>query len=99
MAIAVWERDLDRAQGKHSIATRWPRVKSWAQFLPLLLAFVCAIPAFFDPSVWPVTVCLGISSILLFALHFFSIRRDERTALADLVLLTPLAFVLGEKLL
>jgi hypothetical protein len=55
--------------------------------------------AFFDPRVWPLAVCLGISSILLFALHFFSIGRDERTALADLVLLTPLAFVLGEKLL
>jgi hypothetical protein len=99
MAIAVWERDLDRAQGKHSIATRWLGVKSWAQFLPLLLAFACAMLAFFDPRVWPLTVCLGISSILLFALHFFSIRRDERAALADLVLLTPLAFVLGEKLL
>jgi hypothetical protein len=99
MAIAVWERDLDQAHGKHSIATRWPSVKSWTQFLPLLLAFVCAMLAFFDPSVWSVAVCLGISSILLFALHFFSIRRDERTALADLVLLTPLAFVLGEKLL
>jgi hypothetical protein len=99
MAIAVWERDLDRAQGKHSIATRWPNVKSWAQFLPLLLAFACAMLAFFDPGVWPLALCLGSSSVLLFALHFFSIRRDERTALADLVLLTPLAFVLGEKLL
>lgn len=99
MVIAAWERVLDRAQGKHSIATRWPRVNSWAQFLPLLLAFACAMPAVFDPRVWPLAVCLGISSILLFALHFFSIRRDERTALADLVLLTPLAVVLGEKLL
>jgi hypothetical protein len=99
MAIAVWERDLDRAQRKYSIATRWPSVKSWAQFLPPLLALACAMLAFFDPRVWPLAVCLGISSILLFALHFFSIRRDERTALADLTLLTPLAFVLGDKLL
>jgi hypothetical protein len=99
MAIAVWERDLDRSQRKHSIATRWPSVKSWAQFLPLLLALACAMLAFLDPRVWPLAVCLGISSILLFALHVFSIRRDERTALADLVLLTPLVFVLGEKLL
>ena len=99
MAIAVWERDLDQAQGKHSIATRWPSVKSWAQFLPLLLVFSCAMLVFFDPRVWPLSLCLGSSSVLLFALHFFSIRRDERTALADLVLFTPLAVVLGEKLL
>ena len=99
MAIAVWERDLDRTQGKHSIATRWPSVKSWVQFLPLLLAFACAMLTFFDPRVWSVALCLGSSSVLLFELHFFSIRRDERTALADLVLLTPLAFVLGAKLL
>jgi hypothetical protein len=99
MAIAVWERDLDRAQGKHSIATRWPNVKSWAQFLPLLLVFACAMLVFFDPRLWSLALCLGTSSVLLVALHFFSIRRDERTALADLVLLTPLAFVLGEKLL
>jgi hypothetical protein len=99
MAIAVWERDLDRAQGKHSIATRWPSVKSWAQFLPLLLAFGSAMLVFFDPRVWPLSLCLGSSSVLLFGLHFFSIRRDERTALADLVLFTPLAVVLGEKLL
>jgi len=99
MAIAVWERDLDRAQRKYSIATRWPSVKSWAQFLPPLLALACVMLVFFDPRVWPLALSLGSSAILLFALHFFSIRRDERTALADLVLLTPLVFVLGDKLL
>lgn len=49
IAIAIWERDLDRAHGKHSIATCWPREKNWAQFLPLLLAFACAVLVFFDP--------------------------------------------------
>jgi hypothetical protein len=99
MAIAVWECDLDQAQGKHSIATWWHRAESWAHFLSLLLAFACVMLVFFDPRLWPLALCLGSSSVLLLALHFFSIPRDEKTALADLVLLTPLAFALGEKLL
>jgi multisubunit Na+/H+ antiporter MnhB subunit len=50
----------------------------------------------FDPAL---AICLSISAVLLFLLHFGRIPRDERTALADLVLLTPFAFLFLEKLL
>lgn len=99
VAIAVWERDLDQAQQKHSIATRWPSVNTWARLLPLLLTFVCALLALIDPIARSLALCLGFAFIFLFALHLRPIRRDERTALADLVLLTPLVFLLGQKFL
>jgi hypothetical protein len=99
ISIAVWERDLDRARQKYSIATRWPGVKPWAQVLPLPLAAVCGALIVIDRAIWPLVACLGLSAVLLFALHFLSIRTDERTALGDLVLLTPLMFALIEKLL
>ncbi|MEP7014109.1 MAG: hypothetical protein ABI925_01580 [Verrucomicrobiota bacterium] len=99
MAIAAWERNLDRAQSKHSIATRWPRAKIWTQFLSLLLSGACIILFFFDREFWPIASCLGLSAILLFALHFLPVRTDERAALADLVLLTPLVFAFVEKFL
>ena len=99
IAIAVWERDLDRAQQKHSIATRWPAVKFWARFLPLLLAAASAALLVVDFAIWPLAACLCVSSALLCALHFLPVQRDQRTALADLVLLTPLVFAVAEKLL
>jgi hypothetical protein len=98
ISIAVWERDLDHAQRKHSIATRWQHVRNYAQVLLILLASACALLAFLDPSVWPLAICLGASAVFLFALHFLPINRDDRTALADLVLLTPLVFFLVEKI-
>jgi hypothetical protein len=44
-----------------------------------------------DRSSGAVALCLGVSASLLGALHFVPLPPDERTALADLVLLTPLA--------
>ena len=99
VSIAVWERDLDRAQGKYSIATRWPRMKSYVRVASFMLAVASGTLMLFDRVLWPISVCLGASAILLGALHFASIARDERTALADLVLLTPLALMLICKIL
>ncbi len=93
-SIAVWEQDLDRAQHKYSIATRWSGSGRSAQFGLILLAGSCALLALLDPRLWALSTCLGSSAIFLFTLSFLSIDRDQRTALADLVLLTPLAFLL-----
>jgi hypothetical protein len=99
VSIAIWERDLDRAQGKHSIATRWGQANSLPPILFLLVLAGSVLLALFDPGAWPVALCLGGSSLLLGALPFAPVLRDARTALADLVLFTPLALFVAEKIL
>jgi hypothetical protein len=98
ISIAVWECFLDVEQHRHSIATRWPDIKIWAQSLLIVLVCCSAALAFTDRSLRALAVCLGTSGALLFVLHFLLIDRDARTALADLVLLTTLIFLLTEKL-
>jgi hypothetical protein len=99
MSIAVWERDLDRTQGKYSIATQWPAAKLYTRVALLVLTVICIAFAFFDRGLRTFTVCLGLSSALLSALYFLPLLTDERVALADLVMLTPLALLLGQVLL
>jgi hypothetical protein len=48
------------------------------------------------PSLFPIAMSLSVGAALLAILHFISVGRDERTVLADLVLLTPVAFFLAE---
>ena len=98
VSIAVWERDLDRAQGRYSIATRWPQMKLYARVASFILAAASGVLILFDRRLWPIAVCLGVSAILLAALHFVSIARDERTTLADMVLLTPLVLMFSGKI-
>jgi hypothetical protein len=99
VSIAIWERDLDRIQGKHSIATHSAHANSLPQLLLLLLLAGSVVLALLDPGAWPVVLCLGASGLLLGALPFVPVSRDERTALADVVLLTPLALFVAEKIL
>jgi hypothetical protein len=99
ISIAIWERDLDRIQGKHSIATRWAHANSLPRLLMLLLLAGSVLLALFDPGAWPVVLCFGGSGLLLGALRFVPVSRDERTALADVVLFTPLALFVAEKVL
>jgi hypothetical protein len=101
VSIAAWECDLDRAQGKVSIATLHPAIIGRVRQLcfglaagSFVLVFVCRFAAEFF-------VCLSVSAMLLGYLNAsgsFEGRRfangrssgiDQRTALADLVLLTP----------
>ena len=110
ISIAAWERELDRAQGKVSIATRrLHAVRSAAKICGVLsvAAFVLAVVF---PLTAPIFACIGVSALLLSSLNasprvtearFFNRPRrlpngrffmstDQRTALADLVLLTPI---------
>jgi hypothetical protein len=97
MSIAVWERNLDRARGRHSIATRWPRMAR-----PVVIAaVVCAVASIAlplcDPNLRLLAVCLGTSFALLGSLHRQSPPTlDDQTALADLALLTPCVAFLFE---
>ena len=99
VSIAIWERELDRIQGKHSIATRWAHANSFARMLLFLLPAASVLLCLVDRSGWPVMSCVGASSILLGALRFVLVSRDERSALADIVLFTPLALFVAEKVL
>jgi hypothetical protein len=99
VSIAVWERNLDLLQAKHSIATRSPDVKYCACVWLVGIASISVVLFFFGAFDPALAICLSISAVLLFLLHFGRIPRDERTALADLVLLTPFAFLFLEKLL
>ena len=96
MSIAVWERDLDRDQRKHSIATRCPGIGVPMRALCILVAVAALLLVAATPSLLPIAMSLSVAAILLAILHFISVGRDERIALADLVLLTPVAFFLGE---
>jgi hypothetical protein len=98
MSIAVWERNLDRAQRKHSIATRYPGIAGRVRAFCILVAVAALLLTAAGASLLPVAMSLSVGASLLAILHFISAGRDERTALADLVLLTPLAFLLAESL-
>jgi hypothetical protein len=95
ISIAVWERALDLKQGKQSIATRLDGADLFARWAPLALSALCVALAFIQPANRSLIVCLAASAFLLSALHFVPLGRDERTALADLVLLTPYVLMFG----
>lgn len=91
LSIAAWERDLDAAQGKGSFMTSWPvaaRALKSIGYGFAALALVLAIVWRFAVPLW---LCLALSAFLLVRLNLSArFPRDHRTALADLVLLTPL---------
>jgi hypothetical protein len=92
ISIAIWERELDRAQRKISIATRHPIVARHVRSVCFFLAFTAFGLAFVFRSAAPVFDCVGVSALLLVWLNAsqsLAVPSDQRTALADLVLLTP----------
>ena len=99
MSIAVWERDLDRSQGKHSIATRWTAVGFWVRASCIVLAAAAFGLGVFDQRLLGLALCLAVSAVLLAILNSIAIQQDERTALADLVLLTPVVLLCAEMIL
>ena len=92
LSIAAWERELDAAQGKASLLTGWPAAARALQTIGYglaLAALVCAL--FWRFAAFPLWFCLAASALLLVRLNLADgLPRDHRTALADLVLLTPL---------
>lgn len=93
ISIAGWERELDRQQGKESLATCWPALTYHFRAASVLLALVYGIAASLSVALRTLFLCMAFSAALLSLLDFRrnAIPLHERTALADLVLLTPLA--------
>lgn len=93
LCIAAWERDLDVAQEKLSAATEWPGLDDF--LIPACLA-VAGLAVILNWRTPALAISLATSAGLLAVLHrgFRSLKTDTRTALADLVLLTPLVVAL-----
>jgi hypothetical protein len=90
VSIAGWESALDRAQGKVSIATRHPGIARNSGVIAVVLGFASFAMAPIFRFAAPLLGCIGASAFLLAWLNVRSIEVDRRTALADLVLLTPI---------
>ena len=91
ISIAGWERELDRAQHKISIATRHPRLTRYVGRICVGLALAALAAAIVFSAGVLIFVCLAASAVLLARLNTVSsLGNDSKTALADLVLLTPL---------
>jgi hypothetical protein len=95
ISIAVWEREIDRAQHKDSIATRWSGTRFCLRPVALALAVFAITSALVTKASAQLYFCISLSAFLLGSLDWLGERipPDERTALADLVLLTPLLFL------
>lgn len=92
LGIAFWERELDETQRKVSFATRYPDLDRHLRKPSIALALGSAVTAIIHGEAAPILSCVSVSSLLLALLDFFRgrIAPDQRTALADIVLLTPL---------
>lgn len=95
MCIARWERTLDLAQARSSIATAWPRIADRVLIATLSLAAMALASMPFAHAGKPAYFCVALSALGLAALDKFGDDwlGDTRTACADLVLLTPLLIV------
>jgi hypothetical protein len=98
ISIASWERELDRAQRKVSIATRHPGVIRHARKICVSFALVCIGLAFYSTTTRWFFVCVSVSALLLARLDRSEVSEDRRTALADLVLLTPIVVLIASAL-
>jgi hypothetical protein len=96
ISIAFWERELDEKQRKVSFATRYPDLHQHLRKFAVAFALGSGLAAIVWREAAPVLVCVCASTLLLALLDSFrgKIGRDQRTALADLVLLTPLLALL-----
>ena len=92
VSIAYWERTIDEAQRRESIATSWPAGEKYLLPVGLCLGVCALLASRLDVALAVVDSCIALSVLLLGALHALRahVQRDERTALADLVLLTPM---------
>jgi hypothetical protein len=92
ISIARWERELDRAQGKISVATCHPRFVRHARKIGAGLAFISLVLASVYRPAAPILRCVAVGALLLALLDRFpgKLGVDQRTAMADLVLLTPI---------
>lgn len=95
ISIAFWERRIDEAQSRESLGTTWPRGARYLVPGAICIAMSAVLASRWSVPLALIDSCIALSAVLLAALH--SLRdfmpRDDRTAFADLVLLTPLVMM------
>jgi hypothetical protein len=91
ISIAGWEGGLDQVQGKVSVATRHPGVARHVGQICASLAMATFALTIACRGAALVLGCVSASALLLAWLNVSPrrIHQDQRTAFADLVLLTP----------
>jgi hypothetical protein len=89
ISIAFWEQQLDAEQQRISLATRFSNLRALPSTACVALALI-AISCAARSQNGIVLLTIATSSALLLLLNVFPLQTDKRTALADLVLLTPL---------
>ena len=96
ISIAFWERELDETQRKVSFATRFPDLHRHLGRLAIAFGLASGFAAIVWREAAPILGCVAVSALLLASLESSrgKIGRDQRTALADVVLLTPLLALL-----
>ena len=101
ISIAAWERELDSAQRRISLATAFPKTSRWFRAGMLVLIAAGLALMISAPHLWRLYFCLAASATLLHlvdrARH--RIDQDTRTALADVVLLTPFVVMVADRLI
>ena len=94
LSIAVWEREWDEQRGTCSFAVFLSNAAEHVRALSVVSLILCAIYALGEARYVSLGLSLALSALFLLLLQIGgSIRHDERTALADLVLLTPVLFL------
>jgi hypothetical protein len=95
VSIAFWERRIDAAQQRESIATSWPSAAKYVIAIAVCIVGSALLASRLSVPLALVNSCVALSALLLAALHALRdfVPSDERTALADLVLLTPLVML------
>lgn len=91
--IALWERDLDVAQGQVSLLGSSPKS---AHFVPVLTGFfILLVLLSYGFQAFAFMVTLSLSALLLLTLHSFKTKLSLTAlrVLADVALLTPLLFL------
>lgn len=91
LSIAAWERELDLSQGKASFMTGWPKAARALTAIGYGLIIAASGFALLWHFALPLWFALAMSAFLLVRLNRAKqLPRDQRTALADLVMLSPL---------
>ncbi|MGZ5554018.1 MAG: hypothetical protein ACXWHF_10300, partial [Chthoniobacterales bacterium] len=100
VSIAVWESDLDSGQRRISIATAFPGIALFLLPSLVLLSLTSLASTVFQSETRNLFACVAVSAISLAAVHVSrkKIQSDLRTALADLVLLTPVPLFIAQAL-
>ena len=100
ISIAFWERELDESAGKGFVCDALSRSRpASGKALRSPSRLGSGVAAIVYPEAAPIFACVSVSSHSSGVARFFArkIDRDQRTALADLVLLTPLLALFGHE--